>query len=122
MSKGKVNGLTVVGVIILCILVIPVVIWFYEDSHIFRPNTVVVSTRSKEVFDPGEYGRSVIAVVRNDGASGEVTVQATLYTDGKSWQHSQRVYIGKGDTREVRILFNEPKLWDGEWTYTVWVE
>lgn len=116
MSKIGIRGKVIVGAI-LCLVAIVVgvklVDYIKQVQKENRPKPVVVSYRADDMSSSlTEYSARVITVVRNDGGAGYVTIYSTMRNVDKdrSYTHNKRVWISKGSTMEVEIIFNEPKF------------
>ena len=105
-------------IVILIIIILPWAINFISD--ITSPEPYVVSRGvddlSSELL---EYSYRVWAEIRNDGADGDVVIQATLKQDGEEWTKTKRVFMTRNETKKYFIKFDEVKLLGGEVTGSV---
>ena len=54
------------------------------------------------------------AVIRNDGGNGDVVFEATVYQNGESWTKTIKKYFDSKETSEMKLVFDEVKLFNGK--------
>lgn len=86
-----------------------------------KPKPVVVSVNADTSRTENSYYAILEITVKNEGAEGTVLINASVRQAGKTTSDKMPVYIQKGKTQSVRMIF--PLIWEGgEWTPAVSVK
>lgn len=86
-----------------------------------KPKPVVKSVNADTSRTENSYYAILEIEIKNEGAEGTVLVNASIRQAGKTISDKMAVYIQKGKTQSVRMIF--PLIWEGgEWTPTVSVK
>jgi len=117
MSNNKNRStLTIVITVIITILVVLVILNYGTIIKTFYPpNPIIVSQKANDLSTKlFEYSVQVEAIIRNDGGNGDVVFEATVYQNDNSWTKTLKKHFESKETAEMKIVFDEVKLFQGE--------
>ena len=117
MNENKSKVLQNIMIAVLAAIVIVLVIFNYKTFNkiLFPPAPVIIDYKDNDfsaiLFDNNV---RVEATIRNDGGSGDIVFEATVYQDGNSWTKTLKKYFDSNETADMKIVFDEVNLMQGK--------
>jgi hypothetical protein len=97
----------IIAVVIVAVIAIAVIAFVaLPKLGVTAPNPEVTMTQGRDGFSGFNYVYYVDATVRNNGASGSVTVYAEINGAGRNEQQQTNVYLEKGESKTVTLTFD----------------
>lgn len=109
----------VIGIAIGLLIVTALLNWQTIFKAVAPPIPVIVSYEGDDLSSGLlDYSMRVFGVIRNDGGSGNIVFEVTVYEGDKTWTKTKVEYFNSKETKELKLVFDEVHLF-GSGKYSV---